>query len=292
MMQHVVRKLKPILKGGELVTLWDVFTSSCILTFCVITAIGRNDSINIDESNMWLNISKGTSRWKTQFWINCRECIIVGSAMSKFLKLWSQGQFWNFTLFWNLPYLFSQVKTVFPCKNSIFIIKKPNHFVGCANSVFFKKSDFELIVGSAKSKFLKLWSQEQFWNFSYFGIFHTSPRKTVLCKNSIFMIKNPIILWGTPIFLPRFSNLRCIFLKIRFSPFCYDIINKIPISWEWNVQFQLFLHQTRAARAAMWEIAKGKKSHFWTSDPTGPFWCVESHNYGRYTFGLFAFHWW
>ena len=42
--------------------------------------------------------------------------------------------------------------------------------------------------------------------------------------------------------LLRFLNFQSLFLKINFSQFCYNVINKIIISWEpeYNVQFQFF----------------------------------------------------
>ncbi len=51
--------------------------------------------------------------------------------------------------------------------------------------------------------------------------------------------------------LYRFPNFKTLFLKINFSPICYDILNEIAISQERNVQFQTFLHPNGAKRTAI-----------------------------------------
>ncbi len=68
---------------------------------------------------MWLNISIGTSCWKTGFWV-------MGLQKSKYLKIQSQSQFFfsDFTFFNNLQYLIFKLlegfgaRTVFPNTNT------------------------------------------------------------------------------------------------------------------------------------------------------------------------------
>ena len=82
--------------------------------------------------------------------------------------------------------------------------------------------------------------------------------------------------------LLRFPNFQSPFLKINFSPIYYDVIIELTISRECNVRFIFFLfiyyflhvHQNWSERTIIEEIQKVK---FWSSDPTGPFRCVESH---------------
>ena len=68
--------------------------------------------------------------------------------------------------------------------------------------------------------------------------------------------------------MSTFSNFKSLYLKIIFSPICYDVIDEITTSREHNIRFQKFLYQNWAERSAIYEIAK---SQFWTSDPTGLF---------------------
>ncbi len=75
----------------------------------------------------------------------------------------------------------------------------------------------------------------------------------------------------TSIVCPDSQTLRAFFCKINVSPICYDVINKITLSWECNVLFQKCSHQNSPERTAFWQMAK---SQFWTSDPTGLFRCV------------------
>ncbi len=60
-----------------------------------------------------------------------------------------------------------------------------------------------------------------------------------------------IDLWIDKIPILWFPNFKSLFLKINFSPICYDILNKIAISQEGNIRFQNFLHQNWDDRTAI-----------------------------------------
>ena len=64
------------------------------------------------------------------------------------------------------------------------------------------------------------------------------------CKNRSLNCQNTNTLY-------RFPNCKSIFLKINFSPICYDIFNEIALSQERNGRFHKFLHQNRAERTSI-----------------------------------------
>ena len=75
-----------------------------------------------------------------------------------------------------------------------------------------------------------------------------------LCKNWPLNCKNTMTLYRFP---------KSFFLKINFSPICYDILNEIAISQERNVCFQNFLYQNWAERTAITGNNKKSDLTFW-----------------------------
>ena len=60
----------------------------------------------------------------------------------------------------------------------------------------------------------------------------------IWCKNSVLMSKLASELRHTNTFY-RFTDFKSLFLKINFLPICYDVLNKIAISQERNVRFEI-----------------------------------------------------
>ena len=91
---------------------------------------------------------------------------------------------------------------------------------------------------------LKIWSQSQFWEFTY------------LTKKHHFHVKIDFHLLNSCIYnnilCPDSHALRS-FFKINFLQICYDVINEneITISQESQNRFQQFLHQNWAERTAI-----------------------------------------
>ncbi len=99
-----------------------------------------------------------------------------------------------------------------------------------------------------KPKCLEIWSQGRFWDFTYFGIFNSLNK--LLERFDMKMAFSFQTLYANT--LPRFPNFKSsLFLKINFSPICYDVINEIIVSGECDVQFNKNLHQNWAEKTAI-----------------------------------------
>ncbi len=104
--------------------------------------------------------------------------------------------------------------------------------------------DWTLSYEDAKSKIAqnKVWKSilrfHTFWDLQYLKLLEWFDAKTVCsCKNGPLNCQNTNTLY-------KFPNFKAFFLKINFSPTCYDIFNEIAIiSQECNIRFQIFLDQ-------------------------------------------------
>ena len=99
-------------------------------------------------------------------------------------------------------------------------------------------------------------------------------------KISIFMQNGLSKCYCMPILWLDSQTLRKnLFLKVKFSPMCYYVINEITVSREYNVWFQIFCIKIELKLNS--PLRNSKKSIL-NSDPTGPFRCVGSH-YGQHS---------
>ncbi len=119
---------------------------------------------------------------------------------------------------------------------------------------------------------MSIYSQSPFWDFTYFGIFQYLILKLLeeFGAKTMFSCKNGPLHCQNINALYRFPNCKSLFLKINFTPICYDIFNEIGVSQECNVRFK-----KKCTKIELKEQPFSKyiaKSQCWSSDLTGLFW--------------------
>ena len=126
----------------------------------------------------------------------------------------------------------------------------------------------------AKSKYLKIWSQGWFWDFTFFYLQYLFVKLLEgLDVKAVSSCKMDVLKCLYMYFAQIHKLVKSLFLEINF------FINLLHcLQWNYHIlrmqcPISTILNQNWAERTRTEDIPK---SLFWTSDPNGPFWCVES----------------